>query len=80
MWIKEHSFESILFGKLNVRRKYLEAYLMKKMTDTLLIDTYCQAVTLKLHPHFIHLLKLELLHRSLFDQIQRSFTLEDVAF
>ena len=49
------------------------------MPDTLLIDTYHRAIKLNLNPHFIRLLELELLHRSLFETIEKEPTLEQTA-
>lgn len=52
---------------------------MKKMPDHLLIETYRRAVELNLHPHFVRLLKLELLHRSLFDKAEKEAVFEKTA-
>ncbi len=51
------------------------------MPDHLLIETYRQAVNLNLHPHFIRLLKLELMHRSLFKktELEKETVLEKTA-
>lgn len=35
------------------------------MPDDLLLDTYYQAISLNLHPHFISLLKLEIRRREI---------------
>lgn len=49
------------------------------MPDSLLIDTYYRAIELNLNPQFIRLLKLELLHRSLFDTIKKDPIMEQTA-
>lgn len=52
---------------------------MKNMSDESLINTYYQAIELNLNAHFIRLLKLELIHRSLFNKINNKPELEVTA-
>lgn len=42
---------------------------MKNMSDESLIDTYYRAIELNLNANFIRLLKLEIIHRSLFNKL-----------
>ncbi len=45
-------------------------YLMKKLSDDLLIESYFKAIKLKLSPDFIHLIETEILRRSLGHRIR----------
>lgn len=40
------------------------------MPDDLLLDSYHQAISLNLHPHFISLLKLEIRRREITVQVE----------
>lgn len=52
---------------------------MRNMPDHLLIETYRRAVILNLQPDFIRLLKIELLHRSLLNEVEKEQFLEKTA-
>ena len=52
---------------------------MKNMSDDSLIHTYFRAIELDLNAHFIYLLKLEIIHRSLFNKMNELPELETTA-
>lgn len=52
---------------------------MKNMSDDSLINTYYRAIELNLNAHFIHLLKLEIMHRSLLYKMSDKRELDIIA-